>query len=220
VSVTDIGNGWYVLEITGTASTTSLTMQIKAWNNASGTSFAGNASDAILAWQASMFDGGSLDNYSGFLRGIAGWAGSGDGAANRTGVTAAAVAVGGSGYTVGDVLAVVGGTLGIGSKSAEVKVATIDGAGAVLTVTVKRGCGNYDTQPAGAVATTGGTGNGCTLTLTWGTKFAGLPASKAFHGGTSKYSMKDRLAVNARKNLVLATGSGGKGWTITDGGAL
>jgi len=218
VSVTDIGDGWYVLEVTGTASTTNLDMQIKAWNNASGTSFAGNASDAIYAWQASMFDGGSTDNYSNFLKGITGWTSSG---ASRTGVTAATVAAGGSGYTVGDVLTVVGGTLGIGTKAAEVKVATIDGAGSVLTVTVHRGSGNYDTQPANDAATTGGTGTNCTLTLTWGTKFAGLPVSKAFHGGgNTKYSVKDRIAVAARKNLTLATGSGGKGWTITSGGPI
>jgi surface protein len=220
VSVTDVGGGWYVLEITGVASTTSLVMRIKAWNNASGTSFAGNASDAIAAWQASMFDGGSLDNYSNFLSDIVGWTGGGDGSATRTGVTAVTVAVGGVGYTVGDVLTVVGGTLGVGSKSAEIKVATIDGAGAVLTTTLHRGSGNYDTQPANAAATTGGTGSGCTLTLTWGTKFAGLPVSKSFSGGSAKYSIKDRLATNARKNLILATGSGGKGWTITDGGPL
>ena len=220
VSVTDMGGGWYVLEITGTASTTSLVWQLKAWNNASGTTFAGNASDAIYAWQASAFDGGSVSNYSTFLKDFAGWAGAGDGSASRTGITAATVSVGGSGYTVGDVLNVVGGTLGVGTEPAQVRVATTDGSGAVLTVTVKRGSGNYDTQPANAAATTGGTGAGCTLTLTWGTKFAGLPASKSFHGGNSKYSMKDRLAMNARKSLVLATGSGGKGWTITDGGPI
>lgn len=221
VGVTDLGNGWYVVSISGTTASTSLVVQIKAWNNSAGTSFAGNASDGIALWQASAFNvASSTDNYSAFLRDITGWTGSGDGAATRTGVMSAVVAVGGSGYTVGDVLNIVGGTLGVGTQPASVRVATVDGSGAVVTVTVKRGSGNYDTQPSNAAATTGGTGNGCTLTLTWGTKFAGLPASKSFHGGSAKYSMVDRLAINARKNLVLAVGSGGKGWTITDSGVI
>lgn len=222
VSVTDLSGGWYVIEITGTASTTNLTVQLKAWNNSTGTSYAGNASDAIVAWQASVFSTGSTDNYSAFLRDLAGWTGSGAGAANRTGVAAGAqtVAAGGSGYVVGDVLTVSGGTLGVGTKYAEIYVSNVDGNGAVTACTRHRGSGNYDTQPSNPVATTGGSGNGCTLNLTWGTKFAGLPNSKSFHGGNAKYSLKDRLAINARKNLVLAVGSGGKGWTVTDGGVI
>jgi hypothetical protein len=78
-------------------------------------------------------------------------------------VTAAAVAAGGSGYQVGDVLTVLGGT---GSSTpAQVTVATLSGS-AVATVTVAFG-GYYGlTAPSGTVATSGGHGTGATFALT------------------------------------------------------
>ena len=45
-----------------------------------------------------------------------------------------------------------------------------------------------------------------------------LQNSVPFHAGSAKYSSGD--PADARAWLELATGSGGKGWTITDGGAL
>lgn len=222
VSVTDIGGGWWVLEIVAVTSTTSLAVAVLVWDNATGTAFAGNASDGIYVWQASVFlSSDSTANYDALLTGWTGWAGTGAGSATLQGVTATpTVAAPGSGYAVGDRLLVSGGTVALGGKTVEVEVATIDGGGGVLTVTRKRGNGNYSATPANPVATTGGAGVGCTLTLAWVTKFSALPTSKIFTGDNAKYSLKDGLAVAARKNLVLAVGSGGKGWTITDGGVI
>ena len=42
--------------------------------------------------------------------------------------------------------------------------------------------------------------------------------SVPFHAGTSKYTIS--VAGTARSNLTTATGSGGKGWAITDGGGV
>jgi len=97
-----------------------------------------------------------------------------DGLASGQFVSAAAVAAGGTGYTVGDVLTVVGGTK---SVAATVTVATISGGGGtgpVATVTVTL-AGNYSAAPANPAATSGGTGNGaCTLNLTVITKLVTL----------------------------------------------
>jgi hypothetical protein len=88
-----------------------------------------------------------------------------DGLASGQFVSAAVVAAGGTGYTVGDVLTVVGGTKTV---AATVTVATISGGGGtgpVATVTVTLG-GNYSAPPANPASTAGGTGTLCTLTLT------------------------------------------------------
>ena len=66
-------------------------------------------------------------------------------------------AAAGSGYTVNDVLTLAGGTTG-----AIVTVATIDGGGGVLTITLTaKGYGHS----AGVVATSGGTGTNCTINI-------------------------------------------------------
>ena len=66
-------------------------------------------------------------------------------------------AAAGSGYTVNDVLTLVGGTTG-----ATVTVATIDGGGGVLTITLTtKGYGHS----TGIVATSGGTGTNCTINI-------------------------------------------------------
>jgi hypothetical protein len=223
VSVTDLNVGWWVLEIIGTTSGTSLGVEVLAWDNATGSAFAGDGSAGIYAWQASLFlSSSSTANYDALLKGWTGRTIAAAGSAVRHGVTATpTVAAPGSGYKVGDVLGVVGGTVGIGGKTVEVKVATIDGAGGVLSVSLKRGDGNYEMPlPTNPAATSGGTGVGCTLTLDWVLKYVALPTNLAFHGGTAKYSLKDVAALAGRYSLVLATGSGGKGWTITDAGVI
>lgn len=76
----------------------------------------------------------------------------------------ATVGAGGTGYTVGDQLTVSGGTFG---RPAIFQVATAP-AGVVATVTlVDRG--DYTTTPGNPASTTGGTGTGCTLNITYGT---------------------------------------------------
>lgn len=68
---------------------------------------------------------------------------------------------GGTGYTVGDVLTVVGGT---GTAAATFTVAAVSGTGAPTSVSLTS-AGQYADFPPGSVATTGGTGTGVTLTL-------------------------------------------------------
>lgn len=78
-------------------------------------------------------------------------------------LASAAVAAGGTGYTVGDILTIDGGTF---SRPATVRVATAP-SGVVGTVTVED-WGDYTTAPSNPASTTGGTGSGCTLNLTFG----------------------------------------------------
>jgi hypothetical protein len=76
--------------------------------------------------------------------------------------TGPTVASGGSGYTVGDVLTLSGGTF---STVARVTVATLSGS-SVATVTVTSS-GTYSALPTNPVSVTGGTGSGATFNLTW-----------------------------------------------------
>lgn len=76
-------------------------------------------------------------------------------------VLTAAVLAGGTGYTVGDILTVVGGT----GTAASVRVTTVSSG--VVTGVAVNSSGAYSVQPSGTPATTGGTGTSCTLTLTY-----------------------------------------------------
>ena len=79
------------------------------------------------------------------------------------GAIVAVVSAGGSGYLVGDVLTISGGTFTV---AATVTVATLSGS-AVATVTISNG-GSYTLFPTNPVSTTGGTGTGATFTLSNG----------------------------------------------------
>lgn len=83
---------------------------------------------------------------------------------SEIGTESAVVAAGGSGYTQNDTLTLSGGT---SSTAATFNVDTVDGGGAVLTVSPVVN-GAYSVLPTNPVSTTGGTGAGCTLTVTWG----------------------------------------------------
>ena len=75
-------------------------------------------------------------------------------------VAVASVVAGGSNYVVGDVLSVTG------SGGVTIRVATLTG-NAVATATIVN-AGNFTKPgPAGTLSTTGGTGTGCQVTLTW-----------------------------------------------------
>lgn len=78
-------------------------------------------------------------------------------------VATAVVAVAGSTYLVGDILAISGGTSFV---AATVEVLTIDGGGGVLTVGIRQS-GGYTVNPGSPAATTGGGDNLCTITLTF-----------------------------------------------------
>lgn len=94
-------------------------------------------------------------------------AGSNTSAASASVITLAAknsaIVAAGSGYTVGDTLTIVSGESTI---PAAVTVATVNGAGAILTITLTN-IGNYTVLPAGNLTVTGGTGTAATFTLTW-----------------------------------------------------
>jgi len=77
-------------------------------------------------------------------------------------VTNAAVAVGGSGYTVLDVLTVVGGSY---KRPTKLRVDSVGGSNAVTAVTIIDS-GEYLSAPTNPVSVTGGTGAGATFNLT------------------------------------------------------
>ncbi len=82
----------------------------------------------------------------------------------------AAIGSGGTGYSVSDQLTVTlgSGVQGDGGADAVFNVDSVSG-GVVTGVTVVSGSeGNYEEVPSNDVATTGGGGSGCTLTVTWG----------------------------------------------------
>ena len=73
-----------------------------------------------------------------------------------------AVAAGGTGYTVGDTLTVVGG---LGQIDTELTVSTIS-SGVITGVTISN-AGQYATAPSNPVSVTGGTGSAATFNLTF-----------------------------------------------------
>ena len=84
--------------------------------------------------------------------------------------SSAVIAGGGTGYTIGDVLTLSGGTLFSGKNPTTFKVATLGASNAVATVTLGE-VGFYTVLPTNPVSVTGGTGSGCTLTVTWAAPF-------------------------------------------------
>ena len=106
-------------------------------------------------------------------------------------VTGAVPANGGSGYVVGDVLTVAGGTLSGAAVAATLKVtAVVNGpapnfvAGVISTLTVVN-ASNYSTGPTSPNTVTGGTGTLATITLTTASSFGGMFASAGLHQTTS-----------------------------------
>lgn len=84
--------------------------------------------------------------------------------AARMGLNSATPSAAGTGYAVGNVLTLSGGTA---ATTAQVTVATVNGSGGILTVTVSR-VGNYLSLPTSPVSVTGGAGTGATFTPDWG----------------------------------------------------
>ena len=90
----------------------------------------------------------------------------------------ATIQVGGTGYTVGDTLTVVGGTPQ--TIAATYTVATVS-SGVVTSVNALN-FAIYTALPTNPVSTTGGTGTGCTLNLTYGITTTGFNISNAGSG--------------------------------------
>lgn len=76
--------------------------------------------------------------------------------------TATAISAAGTGYTVDDIVTIVGGS---STEAATVKI-TAESGGVPTAVTVNTG-GNYISTPSNPAATSGGTGSGLTLTMTY-----------------------------------------------------
>lgn len=84
---------------------------------------------------------------------------------NVTGAAqSATVAAGGTGYVQGDTITLSGGTFTI---PAQFTVTSVGGGGEVTAVAVTE-AGAYTANPTDPVSTTGGTGTGCTLNVTFG----------------------------------------------------
>ncbi|MCC6425651.1 MAG: hypothetical protein IT435_02400 [Phycisphaerales bacterium] len=135
-----------------------------------------------------------------------------------------AVAGGGTGYTVGDVLTISGGT---STVAATLEVLTAP-AGVIGTVRV-RNAGLYQTTPANNASVTGGTGTGATFTLTWGTNgwlrrratnVTSAAQSATVAAGGTGYTVGDTLTVSGGTNTLaaqfkVATAPGGVVGTVT-----
>jgi hypothetical protein len=87
----------------------------------------------------------------------------------------------------------------------------------------KQNCGAWNVEAGanftqmfylGNINDTGTTANYDALLVGWAAQ--NVQNSKSFHAGSSKYSVG--TGKPARDHLTLAIGSGGHGWTITDGG--
>lgn len=77
-------------------------------------------------------------------------------------VSAATISAGGTGYTVGDILTSTGGTF---THAAKFRVTTV-GAGIITGLVIAEG-GAYTVNPSSPVSTTGGTGTGATVTVSF-----------------------------------------------------
>jgi hypothetical protein len=109
--------------------------------------------------------------------------------------TTAAVSAGGSAYVVGDKLTVSGGTFG---TAATFEVTAVSG-GAVTAVELLAG-GDYTSTPGNPASTTGGTGTGCTLTVTYVTPWIVQRRTKkcttaTVSAGGTGYSVNDTLTL-------------------------
>jgi len=133
----------------------------------------------------------------------------------------------GSGYAVGEILTVVGGTPTPAGAAAQLKVVSVAGAGGITAVTVTAG-GTYTSSPTNPASVTGGTGTGAIFNLvsavaspnTSVTSVSPVPATG------SGYAVGDILTVTggtfttaAQLKVVSVTGAGGiTAVTVTDGG--
>jgi hypothetical protein len=113
---------------------------------------------------------------------------------------------GGTGYTAGDVLTIVGGTPV--SVAATYTVATVSGG--VITSVNPTNFAQYSVLPANPVSVTGGTGSSATLNLTYGV-------------GTSAFTITNAGSGYVEQPTVTFSGGGGSGaaaYAIVGGGVV
>lgn len=89
--------------------------------------------------------------------------GSGASATAVIGIGSSALTAAGTGYTVGDILTLSGGTF---TTPAKLQVTTIGTSGAITGFSIYN-FGNYTAAPANPVSVTGGFGSAATFTITW-----------------------------------------------------
>lgn len=113
----------------------------------------------------------------------------------------ATVTAAGTGYQVGDVLTVSGGTLGSAGSgtAASIKVTSVGGSNAITGISLVN-TGDYTASPANPVSVTGGYGTGATFTLNFG-----IGPVKITNSGTG-YTSAPAISV---------TSGGGTGGAIT-----
>jgi len=126
-------------------------------------------------------------------------------------VTGASVATGGTGYTAGDVLTLVGGT----GTAAQANVVSVDptNSNAILTVTVSSP-GSYSVAPTSPVAVTGGTGSGATLNATTNGSVSAITITNAGDGYTTAPNVSIALPTTTGgvdATATAATGASGCG---------
>jgi hypothetical protein len=123
--------------------------------------------------------------------------------AGRSTILTASVAAGGTGYAVDDILTLVGGTF---TQVAKFQVNSVGGSGEVLTASVFDD-GNYSAAPTSPTATTGGSGSGCTLTLTFD------EALQEEGGDTPAYRGTCFMAPDT-ENIYLGNSTSIKPWSV------
>lgn len=103
----------------------------------------------------------------------------------------------GTGYQVGDILTLAGGT---SSVAAQLRVDTIGGAGDITGGSIYT-AGSYTVLPASPNTPTGGHGTGCQLTLnTWGVESATVT-----NGGTVPYTSAPTVTFSAATSAATGT---------------
>ena len=138
--------------------------------------------------------------------------GTGAAATAIVGLGAATIGAGGTGYYVGDVLSVVGGTV---NTAAQVSVTAITTGGVVSGITLKTP-GDYTVPPvASPVTCTGGFGTGFTLTPTWSVVTINVTAGGL--GYTTAPTVTISGGVGGSNNVQhAAVASSGSNYTIGD----
>lgn len=119
----------------------------------------------------------------------------------------ATVAAGGSGYSVGNTLTLVGGNF---TTAATFTVATLGGGGAVATVTLAT-AGEYRDIPSNPVSVTGGAGTGATLTVTWA-EYSGANEKECILQGVGSGS--DTIYVGIKTYSQVNGADTARNWTL------
>jgi len=115
---------------------------------------------------------------------------------NRLFQNIATVAGGGTGYTVGNTLTVVGGTPA--GSAATLTVSSVSGG--VITAVASANFAQYTALPTNPVSVTGGTGSGATLNLQW-----------SVLTGTGSYTITNAGSGYVEQPTVTFSGGGGSG---------